>query len=325
MTDIQTVFLTGITGHLGHHVAQELIAQGYGVRALVRTMPDTFMKGVDYVHGDLAFPESYRQVLHSCQATIHTAAAVSFGGKADHHMAVNFQGTLALVAAAEQGKHKRFVFVSSRGTHKSTNPPESADEALGFIAPEDADGYMHAKLLAEQAVHAAGHHGPLETVTVSPTALMGGLDHKPGPAGALVRDFLNGKAKFYLDGGINVVDVHGAAKATVNALTQGQNGETYFLGGTNVTMNDIYAEIAAQSGLSAPTLKMPTFVAYSAGMAFAVLEKLTGRPAPVTPKKVVSFKNRHSYCSAQKAHEALGLPQTPLSETIKETIDFFKS
>ncbi|MCW8914474.1 MAG: NAD-dependent epimerase/dehydratase family protein [Magnetovibrio sp.] len=325
MSEIQTVFLTGVTGHLGNHVAEELIQQGYDVKALVRKDPAHKIAGVDYVRGDVCEPSSYADVMKTCQATIHAAAAVSFGGNASEHMRINHDATLNLLSEAQNAKQKRFIFVSSRGTHNSAHNPKTADETTGFIRFEDADGYMASKLQAEQAVCEAAQTESIETITVSPTAIMAGRDHKPGPAGALVRDFMAGKAKFYLDGGINIVDVHDAAKATVAALSHGDTGETYFLGGTNATMREIYQIIAEITGQKAPTFMMPTFVAYTAATLFLVIEKLTGRPAPVTPKKVVSFKKRHSYCNAAKARDVLGLPQTPLRETIKETIEFFKS
>ncbi len=325
MTKLTTVFLTGGSGHLGYHVAQALIRERYKVNALVRRLPNgpERVSGVNYFVGDMLDLSSYATMLQDSDAVIHTAAEVTFGGRADQLRRINVDATKVLLEHSRAVNVSRFIYVSSRGTRVTASDPKNSDESGAFLAIGNVDAYIASKLMAERAVIAASDD--MTCIVVSPTALVGGRDRKPGPAGALVKDFVRGHVQIYLDGGFNLVDVHDAADATVATLTRGCNGDVYFLGGSNISMLQIYRELANLTGNKPPAFKIPTVVAYFAASVFVVIEKITGRPAQVTPKKVLSFRNRSSYCDSRKALEILGMPQTPLKETLEDAIHYFRA
>src|SRR5581483_5082786 len=75
--------ITGATGQLGSHIAEQLREQGEHVRALVRPGSDTtFLQsiGVDLAHGDLLDPASIRRALEGASIVYHCAARVSDWG-----------------------------------------------------------------------------------------------------------------------------------------------------------------------------------------------------------------------------------------------------
>ena len=55
-------------------------------------------------------------------------------------------------------------------------------------------------------------------------------DYRITPSNQLVMDWLNGKGQTY-PGGLNLVDVRDVAAAHVAALTRGENGHRYIVGG----------------------------------------------------------------------------------------------
>src|SRR5947208_17141941 len=71
--------LTGATGLLGNHIAEQLVERGERVRALVRPTSDTtFLRtlGVELIEGDLSRPETLPPALAGASVVYHCAARV---------------------------------------------------------------------------------------------------------------------------------------------------------------------------------------------------------------------------------------------------------
>ena len=64
-----------------------------------------------------------------------------------------------------------------------------------------------------------------------------------------------------MDTGLNLVDVAEVARAHVAALTLGQPGRRYILGGENLTLKQILDKMSAITGIPSPTVKIPFAVA----------------------------------------------------------------
>lgn len=95
------VFLTGASGFVGSHIARELLARGYRVRALYRPGSGEPMDGLEPVAGDLEHPGTFDRALYGCRFLVHCAALYSFTphDRARMH-AVNVVGTAGLLEAA---------------------------------------------------------------------------------------------------------------------------------------------------------------------------------------------------------------------------------
>ena len=175
-----TVFITGITGFIGHHVALAAADAGYRVVGLHRPTPHhpgplADLRGHDRIHlrtGDLHDAASLRGHVRdtSPQAICHlgalTSVAYSFDHPQDVH-AVNATGTLALAEAAREHapELEKFVFASSMEVYGNiTNrviDGELITEPLIYtedMVPKPAAPYAAAKLGAEahlQVLHRA--------------------------------------------------------------------------------------------------------------------------------------------------------------------------
>src|SRR4051812_12087227 len=88
----KTIFLTGATGLVGSHVAEEAVRRGHKVRALVRASSDTrFLDslGVEKVPGDLEDAESLRRGVAGADWVINCAAKVGDWGPLEEFRRLN--------------------------------------------------------------------------------------------------------------------------------------------------------------------------------------------------------------------------------------------
>jgi len=327
LTDGRKVFLTGISGFLGSHTALALLEKGYRVAGLRRSTPlPALLKdsGVETVNGDLNRPEGYADVLRGCGAVIHAAAMSSFSERDERaYRTVNVEGTRTLLNAAETAGIGTFVYVGSRGTRGVAPRPEDSDETLPAADARELDAYIRSKAGGEDLVTAAAGRGVMRCVIVSPTALVGTGDEKPTPIGRIILAAMHGRIKTFLEGGINVIDVEDAARGVAAALEKGANGDRYLLGNTNVTLRELFGTIADIVGQPRIFVKVPYCAAYPAAAVLTAALRSLGMASPVTPRKVYTLNHCHSYCSCRKAVAELGMPRTPLRETLEKTVRWF--
>ena len=116
-----TVFLTGGTGLVGSHVAEEAVARGWHVKALAREGADTrFLEklGVELVRGDLADSAAMKSGVEGCDIVINCAAKVGDWGTLEEFRSLNVVALKKLLDAMVDAKTKRFVHVSSLGVYE---------------------------------------------------------------------------------------------------------------------------------------------------------------------------------------------------------------
>src|SRR3954451_2945332 len=149
-TDRKTLFITGATGLVGSHVAEEAVARGYAVKALVRPSSDARLLdrwGVEKVEGDLEDPDALRRGCEGADWVFNCAAKVGDWGTLDEFRRLNVDALKLLLDAAADAKVERFVHVSSLGVYEGrdhfgtdeTTPP----------AADSLDAYTRSKTEAE--------------------------------------------------------------------------------------------------------------------------------------------------------------------------------
>ena len=115
------IALTGATGFVGRIVVQELLAQGYLIKALVR--PGSVGKtlqhdNINWIEGTLDNPISEISLCAGADTVIHIAGLVTARTKAEYYK-INADATGTLVQAAVRAKVKRFVYLSSLAARQS--------------------------------------------------------------------------------------------------------------------------------------------------------------------------------------------------------------
>src|SRR5256886_1523233 len=138
-------------------------------------------------------------------------------------------------------------------------------------------------------------------------------------------DFLNRAMPAYLDTGLNWVHVRDVAVGHILAAEKGRIGERYILGNAegNWTMAEALALLEEVTGIPAPRLRIPHFVALAAAQVDELLSRFTGKP-PKAPLAGVRMAKYKMFFSPAKAIRELGLPQTPADQALADAVEWFR-
>lgn len=313
--------VTGASGFVGWHVARLLIERGHCVRALVRAASAIPELDVERVTGDLRDPASLERAVAGCGLVFHIAADYRLWSKDPTELyRSNVEGTRNMLTAARAAGVDRFVYTSTVGCI-GIPPGGIGDEAQAVSLAQMTGDYKRSKFLAEQIALEFAQSG-FPVVIVNPTAPMGDHDFKPTPTGQIVLDYLNGAMPVFIDTGLNVVGVRDVAMGHLLACDRGRVGERYILGSENMTLGQILGELARITGMKAPTLQSPYFLAWSAGLATTAWADLTGTP-PRVPLEAVRMAKTKMWVSNAKASRELGYSPAPACHALAEAVAWF--
>lgn len=322
------IFVTGATGFVGHHVARALAAEGAQLRLLVRKSSNLGnLEGIagETVVGDLQEPEGLKSALGACDALVHVAADYRLWIPDPQQMYnVNVEGTRELLRLAREAGIKRVVYTSSVATMHFRTDGIVVNEDTPVSFKDMVGHYKRSKFLAELEAISAAQSGQ-HVMILNPTSPIGSNDSKPTPTGRVVLDFLNRKFPAYMDTGLNLVDVSEVARAHVLALTKGEPGRRYILGGENLTLKQILDKMSAITGIPSPTFKIPFAVA--ATYAFfeqLITGKIRGREPRATLEEV-RMGRKKMYASSARAQQELGFRILPVYPAMRAAIEWFRS
>lgn len=319
---MKPVLVTGASGFVGWHVARRLREQGIPVRALCRPASRIPELDVERAAGDLRDKESLRAAVTGCGSVFHIAADYRLWSKnPDDLYASNVQGTRNMLEAARDAGVERFVYTSTVGCIGMHNGA-IGDERSPAGLEEMQGAYKRSKFLAEQAALEFAASG-FPVVITNPTAPMGDHDFKPTPTGQIVDDFLKGKIPAFIDTGLNVVDVRDVAQGHLLAWEHGRSGERYILGSENLTLKGILGTLASITGRKAPTVELPYFVAWTAGVITTALAHVTGTP-PRAPLEAVRMAKKKMWVSHAKAAAELGFAPRPARLALDAAVTWFE-
>jgi dihydroflavonol-4-reductase len=322
------VFLTGATGFVGHHVAKALAAEGADLRLLVRKTSNLAnLEGIsgDTHVGDLSEPDTLKPALSGCDAVVHVAADYRLWIPDPAAMyRANVDGTRELLRLAREAGVPRVVYTSSVATMHFRTDGIVINEDTPVSLADMVGHYKRSKFMAEQVAIEAAQAGQ-QVMILNPTSPIGSNDSKPTPTGRIVLDFLNGKFPAYMDTGLNLVDVAEVARAHVAALTKGQPGRRYILGGENLTLKQILDKMSAITGIPSPTVKIPFAVAAT----YAFFEEwITGRIRGKEPRATleeVRMGRKKMFASSARAQQELGFRIVPVYPAMRAAIEWFQA
>ena len=322
MSSARPTLVTGASGFVGWHVARLLLERGHKVRALARSGSRIPALDVERAEGDLRDADSLRRAVAGCERVFHVAADYRLWSKNPQELyQSNVDGTRNMLTAARDAGVDRFVYTSTVGC---IGVPKDGigDETQPVSMTEMAGAYKRSKFQAEAVALDFARTG-FPVVVVNPTAPMGDHDFKPTPTGQIVQDFLRGAMPAYIDTGLNVVNVRDVALGHLLACEHGRVGERYILGAENMTLGQILGEMASITGRTAPKIRLPYFVAWTAGVVTTGLAHLTGIP-PRAPMEAVRMAKKKMWVSHAKAARELGFQPGPAREALVEAIGWFQ-
>jgi dihydroflavonol-4-reductase len=326
-------FVTGASGFVGSNLVHELVARQHRVKALVRPKRDLRAlagAGGECVTGDVSDRELLRREIAGCDWCFHVAASYQLWMRDYAPMyAANVTGTRNVLEAAGKAGCERIVYTSTVGCiglpHEENGKWVPTDESAPVSESQMSNHYKRSKWQAEQvALELAQNHLPV--VIVNPTAPVGPRDAKPTPTGQIIVDFLNRKLPAYLDTGLNWVHVRDVAVGHILAAEKGRVGERYILGNAhgNWTMEQTLAALQEITGIPAPKMKIPHWVALAAAHVDEGISFFSKKP-PKAPLAGVRMAKYKMWFNPAKAIRELGLPQTPPKQAFADAVEWFRA
>src|SRR5262249_29287225 len=128
----------------------------------------------------------------------------------------------------------------------------------------------------------------------------------------------------FVNTGLNLVHVDDVADGHLAALRRGGIGERYILGGENVLLSHMLADVAKIVGRRPPKLEFPIAALYPVAFGAELLARVTGR-APFATVDGLRMARHHMFFSDAKARRDLGYASRPYRNAIADAITWFRS
>lgn len=302
------IFITGVAGFLGSHIADRMIERGHtvvGVDNLIGGYRDNVPKEVEFHEVDCLNYSEMRDVMRGCEIVIHCAATAYEGLSvfSPHIVTQNiFGATTGTLAAALANRVRRFVLCSSMARYGAQQIPFSED-----MTPMPQDPYGIAKVASEQVlINLANTHG-MDWAIAVPHNIIGPRQKYDDPfrnvASIMINRVLNGKPPIiYGDGEqVRCFSFVGDVIDPLEKLALGDISKEIINVGPDeefVTINELYKVIQELTGFTGEPIYMP------------------GRPQEV----------REATCSSKKARELLGYKTTTnLKDGVRSIIDYIST
>lgn len=311
------VLVTGAGGFIGSHLVEELVRQGYSVKALTRynsrndwgnieLLPDEIKNEIEVVNGNVEDPFLCQHISKDVNKIFHLAALIAIPYSyiaPESYVNTNIKGTLNILEAARLNNIEKVVHTSTSETYgtaiytpideKHPMQGQSPYSASKIGADKIAESYYLSFNLPVATIRPFNNYGPRQSArAVIPTIISQALTtkNKQIKLGALdpVRDLL-----FVKD----------TAKAFIKiAESEKTNGEVINAGfGKGITIGDLANKILEQID---PEIKI-------------VLDEQRVRPQKSEVMKLI--------CENKKAREMVDWePEFSLEEGLLETIQFVK-
>lgn len=321
------VLVTGASGFLGSHVAEQLSSAGRKVVALVRRSSNvSFLKtlpNVELAYGAIEDFEAVREATRGVDAIVHAAGLVKAKGEAEFFKC-NVEGTENLLRSALEVAPtlKRFVFVSSLA---AIGPSLDGKPIACTAKPSPLTHYGRSKLAAEERVLARKDELPV--VVLRPPMIYGPRDAE---SFAFFQSVSRRFLPFLGDGKntLSVIYAADAAAACVRAIDSDvPSGSTYFIDDGKVyvwreMLEDVERALGrraiVRTGVPFPLLR-------AAALASEQVARFTGKAAMLTRDKVNELSAPHWVCDATDARRDLGWePQVDWAEGTRRAVEWYR-
>ena len=320
------VLVTGGTGFLGEHLVRQLVEEGaHEALVLARsTSPVLANLGVTQVRGSVSEGPELEECLAGCEGVFHLAGVVSRDpADSQRMMRTHVDGTRRLLEAAARANVKRVVVASSSGTVAVSESERIHDERSGY-ATEVVAGwpYYASKVYQEKLALQLGEELGIEVVIVNPSLLLGPGDRRLSSTEDVLK-FLRKEIPIVPQGGMNFVDARDAAAATIVAMSKGQPGHRYLLGGPNWTFQEFFGRLERAAKVNAPRLKLPAkWQRWGAGLMEEVY-RAAGKEPPID-KISVDMGQHFWWIDSSKAARELGFESRDPALTLVDTVNYLR-
>jgi dihydroflavonol-4-reductase len=323
--------VTGANGFVGSQLVRTLLARGEHVKALVR--PGSNLAAFEGLPrerfkiavGDARIEPSVFAALAGCTRLYHLASSFKmWDPKPERIIAPTVEAVRATLRAAQHRRLEKIVVTSSAGVLGVTSTPEPVAESHGFNL-KDPEAYFAAKVAADGVIEEFVGAG-LPIVRVLPSTIAGPGDWKPTPNGRLILQYLKTPSTSHFPvagGGVNVVDVEDVANGHALAMERGVVGESYILGGENLTFSQVFETLCDLTGLAEPSAPKSRGLMQFMGMLFELNARVRGGEPRITSRLARDYVDAYAYVTSEKAETKLGYTHRSAREALARSVRWF--
>lgn len=303
------IFITGVAGFLGSHLADRMIELGHTVAGndtLIGGYMDNVPSGVEFHKIDCCDIDSMTKAIAGSDVVIHTAATAHEGLSVFSPSFITkniFEASVSTISASIQNKVKRFVFCSSMARYGNQQVPYTEDQT-----PMPEDPYAVAKVASEDVLKMLGETHGMEWNIAIPHNIVGPRQRYDDPfrnvMSIMINRNLQGKPSIIYGDGLQTrcFSYVGDCISCLEKMALDPNivSEIINIGpdeGT-ITVKDMANLVAKECAFSLDPIHMPD------------------RPREV----------KHASCSADKARRVLNYEtKTTLEESVRQTVEYVRS
>lgn len=205
---MKKILVTGSDGFIGSHLTEELVKQGYEVKAFVYynsfntwgwldTLPKEIMEHVEIFQGDIRDPHGVKEAVKGCGAVFHLAAliAIPFSYHSpDTYVDTNIKGTLNVLQAARELEPGR-VLVTSTSEVYGTAQYVPIDEKHPY---QGQSPYSATKIGADRLAESFYRSFQMPVTIVRPFNTYGPRQSARAVIPTIITQLLSGKEKIKL-------------------------------------------------------------------------------------------------------------------------------
>jgi dihydroflavonol-4-reductase len=317
--------ITGASGFVGSAVAKAFRESGHQVRALVRSSsPTTNVNLADMVVvGNICDRNAVAAAVRGVRYVVHAAADYRLWAPSPAEIfRTNVEGTRIVMQEALHAGVERIVYTSSVATIE-LRAGAPADESRLLAESLAVGAYKKSKVIAERMVEDMAKNAGLPVVIVNPSTPIGPRDVKPTPTGRIIVEAARGRMPVFVDTGLNLVHVDDVAAGHLAALRRGNIGERYILGGENVYLRIMLAEISRVIGRRPPRLRIPISSVYPFALGAELWSHVSGYE-PFVTRDGLRMARHHMFFHDAKARRDLAYVSRPYQEAIADAIAWFR-
>jgi len=249
----ERALVTGGCGFIGERFCEQLLDEGYDVRATDLESADRSSieeLDVEFVAADLTEPDDVEEAVDDVDVIFHTAAVFSYSSLLDWEVfeRVNVDGTENLCEAAVEEGVGSIVHLSTAGVY---GPPKEDLLPVAEDHPKNPESkYDTSKWLQEKKVTEYDGEGGMEVKVIRPAPVYG-----PGNTYGMAQIILGvgrGYLRFYplfCDYRFAMVHVEDVVRAALHVHDEGDAGEAYnAVDESDATTARFIKDVAAMTG-----------------------------------------------------------------------------
>lgn len=319
------VLVTGGTGFLGRHIAEDLLAAGHEVAILGRDFREVgalLARGVAPLRCDLRDAAAVGEACRGRDAVVHAGALSAPWGPPDVFRAVNVGGTAAVLEGCARHGVGRLVSISSPAVVFTGDDHHGTTEAAPYPA-RFTSAYAASKAAGEQLVRAAA----VPAVILRPKAVFG-----PGDRALLPRVIAAARAGrlVQVGAGNNLVDltyVTNVAHAVTLALTSPTAvGRTYTItNDEHVDLWPLLRQVLRRLGIDDRLRVVPLSLMLAVATGMEARAALTGREPLLTRYSVAILGRTQTYDISAARHDLGYAPRVTVAEGVERTMESLRN